>query len=720
MKNRLIFFLLVAFIICIIPCQAQAQQGVIQSDTLMVEQELSDVDVVGQTTNGGFQHVDAIVINDVAGVNGGVEGIVKAQMGVVSNSELSSQYRVRGGNFDENMVYVNNVEIYRPFLIRSGEQEGLSFVNPEMIDRLNFSSGGFDVSYSDKMSSVLNVKYKIPQQWGGCARLNMLGASAHLEGVVKKNDGLHYSHITGFRYKKNSYVLGSMDTKGDYNPTFIDLQSQHTWQIKNFSINALGYYSNNRYQFEPTDRETTFGTLTDTKKFVVYFEGEEDDRYRTGLLTTSASYYINEANSLSFCATMYRSKEQENYDILGEYWLQQASDDDKIGVGGYMEHARNELFTTIQSYALRGINSISNNRITWEAKLQSEHFSDYVSEWAYRDSAGYITSTTDGIIQFDNSIFADNKLDSRRLTFFVMNDAKYFFADHALSLNYGVRLSYWNCNDELTISPRASIVWQHGKWAYRLSGGLYAQTPFFRELRQTDGNLNRNVKAQQSWQVVAGADCYFFLSDRPFKFTIEAYYKGIWKLNPYSIDNVRIRYMADNCARGYAAGVDMKINGELVEGVESWACLSVMKTAENIEGDEHGWIPRPSDQRVNFSMFLQDYMPLNKSVGANLNFIIGSGLPFGPPNSERYKQTLRMPGYKRIDLGMFKDFGRLKDGSQRWGTIKSAKLGIEVSNLFDFSNTISYFWVADTHGGMYAVPNYLTSRRLNVKFSIEF
>ena len=719
MNNSYLYILFVFFWIATVSV-AQVEKVKADADTLVVEHELQNVDVVGQQGSSNFQKVDAHIASDVAGVSGGIEGIVKSQMGVMSNSELSAQYRVRGGNFDENMVYVNNIEIYRPFLIRSGEQEGLSFVNPDMVDRLNFSAGGFDVSYSDKMSSVLNVRYKVPQQWSGSARVSLLGASAHLEGVVGTNKALHYSHITGVRHKRNSYMLGSMDTKGQYDPAFTDVQTLHTWRIGRLSFNALGYYAYNRYSFEPTDRETTFGTLTDTKHFTVYFEGNEDDKYHTGLIAASATYFVGDNHSVQFTYSSYRSKEQENYDILGEYWLQQATSDDNIGVGGYMEHARNELFTIINNYALRGKNGIGNNSLTWEAKLQIEKFTDYVDEWEYRDSAGYIASPSDGIISFDRHVFADNRLNSKRLSLFAMNDAKYIFSRSMLILNYGLRLSHWNVNGETCISPRASVAWQQGKWAYRLSGGLYAQTPFLRELRRSDGTLNKQVEAQQSWQIVAGTDCYFNMSDRPFKFTIEAYYKGMRKLNPYSIENVRIRYMAQNCARGYAAGVDMKINGELVEGVESWACLSVMKTAEDIVGDGHSWIARPSDQRVNFSMFFQDYMPSNKSVGAMLNFIMGSGLPFGPPNSERYKQTSRMPGYKRIDLGMFKDFARLKDGSKRWRTVRSARLGLEVFNLFDFSNTISYFWVSETHGGMYAVPNYLTPRRLNVKLSVEF
>lgn len=722
MKARYIYILIFTLLLA---TMAHAQPiGRADADTVVVDQELDKVDVVGQKGKGSFQSIDASGALESAGVSGGIEGVVKQQMGVTSNSELSSQYRVRGGNFDENMVYVNNMEVYKPFLIRSGEQEGLSFVNPDMVDRVNFSSGGFDVSYADKMSSVLDVKYKAPKAWHGSARIGLLGASAHLEGASKyrPESKVGYSHITGFRYKTNRYMLGTMDTKGDYDPAFLDVQSLHTWMFGNkVKADVIGYYASNRYKFTPKDRETTFGTLTDAKKFTIYFEGKEDDQYRTAMVGGSVTFYPSNDHSVALCASMYRSEEQENYDILGEYWLQQAAgDDEKIGVGGYMEHARNELFGAIGAYAVRGKDRFGAHSITWEAKMQTERFSDYVNEWEYRDSAGYLASPADGIIEFDRSVLADNDLKSRRLMAYVMDNIACEVGDGRLDVNYGLRVARWDCNNQTIVSPRASVSYNRSKWTYRLSGGLYDQSPFFRELRRADGSLNTKVKSQKSWQVVAGVDHYFFADNRPFKFTVEAYYKGMRDLNPYSIDNVRIRYMADNCAKGYAAGLDFKINGELVDGVESWACLSIMKTSEDIDGDGHGWIARPSDQRVNFSMFFQDYMPSNKSVGANLNFIMGSGLPFGPPNSERFMQKNRMPGYKRVDLGLFKDFGKTKDGGLKWSGVKSARLGVEVFNLFDFSNTISYFWVREVGGAQYAVPNYLTSRRINVKLSVEF
>lgn len=690
-------------------------------------EDIESVDIVAKKRGTGFEALDVKTSMEVASVSGGIESVVKSQMGVSSNSELSSQYRVRGGNFDENMVYVNGIEIYRPFLIRAGEQEGLSFVNPDMVSSLDFSSGGFDVSYGDKMSSVLDVKYKVPERWGGSVRLSLLGASAHIEGVMMKGT---ISHITGLRYKSNKYIVGSMDVKGSYDPHFFDVQSMWTFRVNDeLHFDVLGYYAKNRYQFKPKDRETTFGTLSEAKKLKIFFAGNEDDSYRTGVMATSATFRPDNENSFIVSASMYRSIEQENYDILGEYWLQQAessstndiiSESEGIGVGGYMEHARNELFGNIYTLSLRGQHRLGQHSLEWEGKIQKEHFSDYVDEWEYRDSAGYIAPPTSGNIDFARVIRGFNDIETNRMSFYVMDDYTRQLGDGRLILTYGLRSAYWSGNEECIVSPRVSVRYAKNNWVYRLSGGVYHQSPLFRELRRDDGSINKDVESQRSWQIVGGTDFFFKADNRPFKLTMEAYYKGLHKVNPYNIDNVRIRYMADNCAIGYVAGVDLKINGELVEGVESWACISFMRTEEDIEGDKVGYVPRPTDQRVSFSMFLQDYLPSNKSVGASLNLYLSSGLPFGPPNGERWQATNRMPGYKRVDLGVFKDFGKKPNGTIKYTNLESIKLGLEVFNLFDFSNTISYFWVSDVKGRQYAVPNYLTARRINLKLSIEF
>lgn len=689
-------------------------------------EEVDEVDVVGNRKSSNFESIDARAAITAVGVDGGIESVVKSQMGVSSNSELSSQYRVRGGNFDENMVYVNNIEIYRPFLIRSGEQEGLSFVNPDLVESIEFSSGCFDASYGDRMSSVLDVRYKTPSEVQGSARVSLLGASAHFGGATKSGA---FSQITGIRYKTNRYMLGSMDMSGDYDPSFFDVQSFWIFRpSKKWRVDLLGYYARNRYQFEPVDRETTFGTISDAKTLTIYFEGNEDDYYQTGVVAATSTFRPNDRNSFALALSMYRSSEQENYDILGEYWLQQADasssetsvdESENIGVGGYMEHARNELLGQIYTAAVRASHRLGRHCIDWEAKIQSENFDDYVNEWEYLDSAGYISTVSDAIV-LSRTCFGDNEISQTRSSLFAKDAFAFDLGNGRMTVDYGVRFSYLSSNEEFLVSPRASVRYALSRWIFRAAAGRYSQSPFFRELRRSDGSLNRDVEAQHSWQFLLGSDLYFTVSERPFKFTTEVYYKYLTDLNPYSIDNVRIRYMADNCADGYAAGIDFKINGELVDGVESWACFSLMKTEEDIDDDGHGKIPRPSDQRVSFSMFFQDHMPSNRSVGLTLGMYLATGLPFGPPNSERYMATNRMPGYKRVDLGLFKDFAKNADGTEKWNGVRTFQIGLEVLNLFDFSNTISYFWVSDVENRQYAVPNYLTSRRLNVKISIEF
>lgn len=681
---------------------------------------IDDVEVKGTQQQSNFQTIDSKTAAVVVDVAGGIEGVVKSQMGVSSNSELSSQYRVRGGNFDENMIYVNGVEVYRPFLIRSGEQEGLSFVNPDMVGNIQFSSGGFDASYGDKMSSVLNVNYKVPSATAGNVKLSLLGGSAYFGGSNFNN---RLSHITGVRYKTNQYLLGSLDVSGDYAPSFFDVQSFISYKMSSrLSFDILAYYSQNRYDFTPSNRETSFGTISDVKHLTIYFEGEEADRYQTGMLTARSIFTPNSRNEISASISMYRSLEDENYDLLGEYWLQQIGVDptSNIGVGGYLQHARNELFGQIYNASVDASHSIDNHKISWALKFQHENFDDQIDEWQLNDSAGYVMGHSPSF-ELNDVIKTNASMRSDRLSAYAMDQISWRNANgSALYLNYGMRIAHWTYNGETLLSPRVNFRLVKNASIYRLAAGLYYQSPLYREIRKYDGTLNEDIKSQRSFQVVAGTDLFFNISERPFKFTAEMYYKYINNLNPYRIDNVRIQYSGLNNAHGYAVGLDMKLNGQLVSDVESWMCLSLMKTAENIDGDGHGYIPRPSDQRVMFSMFFQDYLPINKSYTVNLSMHVGSGLPFGPPNSERYLATYRMPSYKRVDAGFFKDFVKRSDGTAKAVSIKSFVLGVELFNLFDFDNTISYFWVSDVNGGKYAVPNYLTSRRLNVKLSIEF
>ncbi len=690
----------------------------LQPDTTIV---LDDVTSYGEKYNDNFNRVETDKALLVPNAAGGIEAALKTELGVSTYSELSSQYRVRGGNFDENMVYVNNIEIYRPFLIRAGEQEGLSFVNPDMVSSVQFSSGGFDASYGDRMSSVLSVQYKDPTEFHGSAAVSLLGASAHLEGSI----GKAVSHITGLRYKTNRYLLGSLDTKGDYDPQFFDVQT--FWTIRPcrpLSIEVLGYYASNKYDFEPEDRETTFGTLTDTRTLKIYFEGNESDEYQTGIAAVSVNLEPNHRNKVTLAGSIYRSAERENYDILGEYWLQQTGDDtENIGVGGYMQHARNELIGTIATPSVRGQHRVGKTEVTWGAKCDFRHFEDYVDEWEYTDSAGYVISPSTGEINYSSSARATNDIEARNMQFFAQGTTVWQFAKREgfVSLSYGVRAAHLSSNDEWIVSPRVSLRYKPKANRYfRFSAGRYSQFPLYREMQRSDGTLNEDVGAQKSTQFLLGFDSYFYINEHPFKFTTETYYKDLAKLNTYTIDNIRIRYAADNASHGYAYGLDLKLNGELADGVESWATLSFLKTEEDIDDDGAGYIPRPSDQRVAFSLFFQDCMPSNKSIGATLGMYFGTGLPFGPPDYPRKYATNRMPGYKRIDLGLFKDFALNTSGQQKWRNITSARLGIEVFNLFDFSNTISYFWISGVDEGQYAVPNYLTSRRINVRLSIDF
>ncbi len=712
-------------------------------------EQISEVNVKGTHSNGNLTKIDANLTNilpDASGSN--IEGLIKTQLGVTSNNELSSQYRVRGGNYDENLVYVNGIEVYRPFLIRAGQQEGLSFVNPELVSSVKFSPGGFNTEYGDKMSSVLDINYKQPDEFAGSAQVSLLGASGHVEGISKNKK---LSYITGVRYKTNKYLLGTMDVKGDYNPSFLDVQTFITYRINHaWSIEGLGYYSRNAYDFIPEDRETVFGTISEVKKLKIYFEGEEKDLFNTGFGSFALSHSRDNNNHFKLLLSGYRTYEEETYDILGQYWLQELEslpeeepDPDKgitnIGVGSYLQHARNSLLGVIQNISVQGKHRLNEHLLSWQVKYQHEYFSDYINEWEMRDSAGYSIPNTPEELELAYSLNMNLDINSHRLTGYVQDEYQLKTNAGNLFFNYGVRMNYWSYNSEFLISPRLNVSYipaRNNNFRLRCAVGMYYQSPFYKELRLPDGTLNSDIKAQKSVHYVLGGDLYFNIQERPFKFTTEAYYKQLTNLISYQVDNVRIRYSGKNDAIGYATGLDMKINGELVKGLESWATLSIMQTREDIlddfyietdeEGNEHivypGYIPRPSDQRVNFSLFFQDYLPRNPTFKVHLNLIFGTGLPFGPPRSPRYKATLRMPPYRRIDMGFSKDFTAFfnKNKQKESSTFKRFWVGLEFFNLFNIDNTISYFWVTDVNNRQYAVPNYLTSRRINLRLIAEF
>ncbi len=696
--------------------------------------ELAEIIVKEQRRNGGsIVSLDPKIINSISSASGGIEAGLKTLPGVSSNNELSSQYTVRGGNFDENLVYVNDVEVYRPFLIRSGQQEGLSFINSDMVSTIDFSAGGFNAKYGDKMSSVLDIKYRRPSDFSGSASVSMLGASAHFEDVALKGK---LSHISGIRYKTNRYILGSLDEQGEYDPRFLDFQTYITYQFnEKFDLSFLGNVAQNQYNFIPQTRETTFGTWQNPLNTKIYFDGQEQDDFQTYLGAVTANYHPNANLNLKFIASAYHAKEKETYDIQGQYYLNQlernmGSDEFgdstlNLGVGTFINHARNSLDATVYSLSHKGAFNSEKHLVNWGIKFQHEKINDELNEWIYRDSAGYSIPYSDSQVRLFYTLNAKNKISSNRVTGFIQDSWSVPTASGDLYLTGGVRFNYWDFNNELLVSPRATLnyfpEWEK-KMSFRLSAGWYHQSPFFKELKQSDGYINYNSKAQRSFQVVGGTDLLFTAWDRPFRFTSEAYYKHMNRLIPYQIDNVRIRYLAEEEATGYATGVDFKINGEFVSGLQSWASLSFLQTEEDIKGDGHGMIPRPTDQWMNFSLFFQDYLPGNPSYKMQLSGFYGARLPTGPPNGERYQDVFRMPPYRRIDLGFSKVFisRANRSSSPFFRHITDLSLSLEVFNLLDINNTISYFWVSSIYGDQYAVPNYLTSRKFNLKLTVKF
>jgi hypothetical protein len=698
------------------------------------ELQIGEVKVTGTRNSDGITRIDRkfLDIFPQAG-SGAVESLIKTLPGVSSNNELSSQFSVRGGNFDENLVYVNDVEIYRPFLIRSGQQEGLSFINSDMVSSIDFSAGGFNANYGDKMSSVLDIKYRKPSDFRGSATMSLLGASAHFEDVALKGK---LAHISGLRYKTNQYLLGSLDEKGEYDPKFLDFQTYITYQLTDkFDISFLGNVARNSYRFVPETRATTFGTWNAPYNTKIYFNGQEVDDFQTYTGAFTANYHPNVNLNLKFIASAYHAKEKETYDILGQYYLNElernlATDQfgDSIlnlGVGAFLNHARNNLYATVFSFSHRGAYNSENHLIKWGLKYQHEKIDDKINEWVFRDSTGYSIPYSDSDVKLYYTLNSKNSIQSNRFTGFIQDVWNTPLNKGNLYITGGIRFNYWDFNNEFLVSPRVTLSY-YPEWksriSFRLSAGMYHQSPFFKELKFTDGSIDYNTRAQRSYQVVAGTDLVFTAWDRPFRFTSEAYYKFMNRMIPYQIDNVRIRYLPEQEAVGYATGIDTKINGEFVSGIQSWASLSFMQTKEDIIGDGHGYIPRPTDQWLNFSLFFQDYLPGNPSYRMQLSGFYGSRLPTGPPNGERYQDVFRMPAYRRIDLGFSKVLISAANPANRKVIryINDLWISLEVFNLLDINNTISYFWVSSLEGDQFAVPNYLTGRKFNLKMTVKF
>lgn len=654
-----------------------------------------------------------------------VEELVATQAGVSTHNELSSQYNVRGGSFDENSVYINGIEIYRPLLISSGQQEGLSVINSDMVDNINFSAGGFAAEYGDKMSSVLDITYKKPKKFEMSASASLLGANLYV-GYAKRG----FSMTHGVRYKTNQYMLGSLETKGEYNPRFLDYQTYISWSPnKKWTLDFIGNISQNKYDFLPADRHTNFGTMYDVKSFKVYFDGKEEDLFRTFFGTLSLTHHFTERSKLSLAASAFMTKERETYDIQGQYWLDETNTTEQLGVGTYMEHARNYLDANMKSVKLMYSHKPKGHDIkvgmTWKHEIIKENS----KEWEMRDSAGYSIPHNGQRLDLIYNLKSSNRISSDRLELFGQDTWRFVNKLGIFSLNYGARLSYWNWNKEWLFSPRVSlgmIPSFNEDFTFRLATGIYYQAPFYKELRDTvtmNGStkvvLNKDIKSQRSFQIVLGGDYKFKLLNRPFKFTTEVYYKALSNLIPYNVDNVKIVYYGSNIAKGYTAGIDLKLFGEFVEGTDSWISFSLMKAQQEVNGKS---FPQATDQRYNLNFFFSDYFPGTTRWKMTLKATIADGLPFGPPHTGLERMAFRAPAYKRVDIGMSYRLLDNEDGRNQKKFIKYFRniwLGVDCFNLFDISNVSSYYWVTDVTNQQYAVPNYLTGRLINARILIE-
>ena len=733
---------------------------------------LSDVVVSDRQINSAsITRLDAREISLIPSSSaGGVEDLVKTLPGVSSTNELSSQYNVRGGNFDENLIYINGIEIYKPFLVGSGQQEGMSVINPSLVSNIDFSAGGFSAEYGDKLSSALDITYKKPVIPAASLSLSFLGAEAHAEGALAKNK---LSYLIGARYKNNKYILGNMETKGVYQPNFTDVQGMLSYNISpRLEVSAFGYFSRNNYLMIPETRQTDFGNVQQAHRITIYFDGRESSNYNIGLGAFTLNFSPNEDLNLKLIASTYSAAEAENYDIQGQYWIGQLETNPgseqsgnviaNQGVGTYIEHARNDFYSQVFNIDHKGAYKKDFYTLKWGARYQHQFFDDFINEWEMIDSAGFSLPHPNDSIGKPNPphpLFdirhlskAHNTLNINNLDGFIHNEWSFNSKnDDIVTLALGVRANYWGYNNKVYVSPRAGIAVKPG-WnkdmLFRLSGGVYIQPPFYRELRNFDGSLVKpeDAEVQKSYQVVFTHEYNFMAWERPFVLTSEIYYKYLKDIIPYEVDNIRIKYFADQRATGYATGMDIRINGEFVKGIESWASLSFMKSRENIKyylssngtilsqsdvnkGAEYvcdtliKGIPRPSDQRINMSVFFQDYIPFIPSFKVNLKLVFGTGMPFGAPYSERYKQTLRMSPYRRVDIGFSKQLisetSSFKKGNPL-GYIKNCWLSLEIFNLLGINNVSSYMWVTDIYNIQYAVPNYLTPRQINLKLVAEF
>jgi hypothetical protein len=679
--------------------------------------------------------------------SGGIESIL-VTLGASIRNEMSSQYSVRGGNYDENLIYVNDIEIYRPLLIRSGQQEGLSFINSSLVSSIQFSAGGFEAQYGDKMSSVLDIKYKQPTQFGGSVMASLLGAAAHLEGTSKNQ---RFTYISGLRYKTNQYLLNALETEGDYKPRYLDFQTYLTYDLKkDLEISLLGNISWNQYTVVPSEKETSFGTYQEVLTMKIYYEGQEVDFFKTYLGALTLNYRPVNNLTLKLIGSAFSTNESVCYDLLGQYWINQldntigsetAGDSIlNIGVGTNLLHARNYLNAYVYNISHKGSYFYGNSNLKWGISWQRERIFDKIREWEMLDSAGYSIPNSDEEIRFSHFTNCKNRLFSNRFSGYLQNvfTTSSAFADWFIS--GGIRFHYWDINDQLLLSPRVLVTlipYWNRQISFHAAAGLYYQPPFYRELLDPEGKLYRDTKAQESIHYVLGSDYQFTAFGRPFKFTTEVYYKYLAHLIPYKTEDVSIQYLPQYHARGYAVGAEFKINGEFVKDAESWATLSILQTKEDVYNDYYvqpdgtvvypGYYSRPTDQLVNFGLFFQDYFPNNPDYKVHLTLFYGSRLPFGSPDYSRPSENYLMNSYKRIDMGLSKSLiGRKKKSPAGFfGRIREAWINVEVFNLFNFKNQASYQWVRTVSNqegfpNTFAIPNNLTGILLNLRISARF
>jgi len=677
-----------------------------------------------------------------------IEELIQQQAGVSTHNELSSQYNVRGGSFDENSVYINNVEVYRPLLIRSGQQEGLSIINPDMVERVGFSTGGFSAKYGDKMSSALDITYRRPEQMEASAMGSLLGGSAYVGyGTRGNSKSQTFSMSHGLRYKTNRYLLGSLETSGEYRPNQLDYQTYITYSPnRRWTFDFLGNISENHYNFKPKDRETSFGTMEDVKSFKVYFDGQEKDIFRTLFGTASLTRHIGDSTSVKLLWSAFHTKEQERYDIQGQYWLSDTQSAEQLGVGTYAEHARNYLTANVQSLKLILSRRLRQHDIEAGLTYKWEHIEEQSREYEMRDSSGYSVPHTANRLDLIYTLSSRQDMSSRRVEGYVQDVFKWSTAPSPdenstedirgtyFTLTYGVRFAHWNFNRETLLSPRVSLAIvpaSNPDITYRIATGLYYQAPFYKELRDTTltaggvtaVTLNHNIKSQRSIQLLAAMDYRFKMKERNYKFTAEAYYKALANLIPYNVQNVKVTYYGENLCSGYALGLDMKLYGEFVPGTDSWISFSLMRTQQHFT--QHSALntqhfPLPTDQRYALNLHFTDYFPGTDRWKMTLQLAYADGLPFGAPHRGIEAQTFRAPAYRRADIGMsYLAYGH-SPIVNRHSPLKKIWLGIDCLNLFGISNVNSYYWVTDVTNRQWAVPNYLTGRQLNGKVIVEF